>query len=42
MVIFSFILILKLSVKLSYLHAHSTLNFARAFLYFETLTQIKH
>ena len=30
------------SVALNYLNAHSTLNFARTFLYFETLTIIKH
>ena len=30
------------STALSYFNAHSTLNIARIFLYFQTLTQIKH
>ena len=41
--VFSLMFTMKLSsAVLSNLDAHSTLNFARTFLYFETLTQIKH
>ena len=40
---FFLIFTMKLScTALIYLNAHSTLNFARTFLYIYTLTQIKH
>ena len=41
--VFLFIFTMKLSsAALTYLNAHSALNFARTFLYFQTLLQIKH
>ena len=43
MAFFFLIFTMKLSsTALSYFNAHSTLNIARIFLYFQTLTQIKH
>ena len=41
--VFFLIFTMKLSsTTLNYLNAHSTLNFARTFFYFQTLTQSKH